>query len=201
MVGDGSERTNCIHRARCLGVADQCVFVGKQARIVDYLCASDILLLPSEQESFGLAALGKLGMGLLADRLGARRALVLNLLLTACGIVCLASAASAPVAVGFVVVYGLTVGAPLTLAPMLVAESLGLRRFGSLAGLAGIFNVAGAASGPLVAGRLFDASGSYAGGFALFVLALLVGSAATYGCLPLPADAPSTPSPPPRRPR
>src|SRR5213592_1622972 len=57
MVGDGSERTNAIHRARCLGVADSCIFVGKQPRIVDYLCASDILLLPSEQESFGLAAL------------------------------------------------------------------------------------------------------------------------------------------------
>src|SRR5437870_950418 len=57
MVGDGSERTNCVHRAKCLGVSDNCVFVGKQPRIVDYLCASDILLLPSEQESFGLAAL------------------------------------------------------------------------------------------------------------------------------------------------
>lgn len=57
MVGDGSERTNCVHRARCLSVSDHCTFVGKQARIVDYLCASDILLLPSEQESFGLAAL------------------------------------------------------------------------------------------------------------------------------------------------
>src|ERR1043166_2469533 len=96
--------------------------------------------------AFGLAALGKLGMGLLADRLRARRALVANLLLTACGIICLASAESPPVAVGFVVVYGLTVGAPLTLGPMLVAESLGLKRFGSLSGLAGVFNVAGAAS-------------------------------------------------------
>src|SRR4051812_22061171 len=57
MVGDGSERTNCIHRARCLGIADDCLFVGKQPNIVDYLCASDVLLLPSEQESFGLAAL------------------------------------------------------------------------------------------------------------------------------------------------
>jgi L-malate glycosyltransferase len=57
MVGDGSERTNCLHRARLLGVADECIFVGKQPNIVDYLCASDILLLPSEQESFGLAAL------------------------------------------------------------------------------------------------------------------------------------------------
>jgi len=57
MVGDGSERTNCIHRAKCLGVSEYCVFVGKQPNIVDYLCASDLLLLPSEQESFGLAAL------------------------------------------------------------------------------------------------------------------------------------------------
>src|SRR5207237_5227395 len=57
MVGDGSERTNVTHRARCLGVEDRCVFVGKQPRIVDYLCASDMLLLLSEQESFGLAAL------------------------------------------------------------------------------------------------------------------------------------------------
>ena len=72
MVGDGSERTNCIHRARCLGVVDQCVFVGKQARIVDYLCASDVLLLPSEQESFGLAALEAMACELpvIASRVG-----------------------------------------------------------------------------------------------------------------------------------
>jgi glycosyltransferase involved in cell wall biosynthesis len=45
------------HRARCLGVYDKCYFVGKQPNIVDYLSAADVLLLPSEQESFGLAAL------------------------------------------------------------------------------------------------------------------------------------------------
>ena len=57
MVGDGSERTNAEHRARCLGVYDKCSFVGKQPKISDYLSVSDVLLLPSEQESFGLAAL------------------------------------------------------------------------------------------------------------------------------------------------
>jgi len=57
MVGDGAERTNLEHRARCLGVYDKCIFVGKQPKIVDYLSAADVLLLPSEQESFGLAAL------------------------------------------------------------------------------------------------------------------------------------------------
>ena len=57
MVGDGSERLNAEHRARCLGVEEHCSFVGKQPKIVDYLSAADVLLLPSEQESFGLAAL------------------------------------------------------------------------------------------------------------------------------------------------
>jgi L-malate glycosyltransferase len=57
MVGDGSERTNAEHRAKCLGISDKCNFVGKQPKIVDYLSAADVLLLPSDQESFGLAAL------------------------------------------------------------------------------------------------------------------------------------------------
>lgn len=57
MVGDGSERGHAEHRARCLGLEKFCSFVGKQPRIVDYLSACDVLLLPSEQESFGLAAL------------------------------------------------------------------------------------------------------------------------------------------------
>lgn len=57
MVGDGSERGHAEHRARCLGLEKFCSFVGKQPRIIDYLSACDVLLLPSEQESFGLAAL------------------------------------------------------------------------------------------------------------------------------------------------
>jgi N-acetyl-alpha-D-glucosaminyl L-malate synthase BshA len=57
MVGDGPERAPAEALARELNVGEQCVFVGMQARIVDYLSAADILLLPSEMESFGLAAL------------------------------------------------------------------------------------------------------------------------------------------------
>ncbi len=72
MVGDGSERTNAEHRARCLGVFEQCSFVGKQAKIVDYLSAADVLLLPSEQESFGLAALEAMAceVPVIASRVG-----------------------------------------------------------------------------------------------------------------------------------
>ena len=72
MVGDGSERTNVEHRARCLGVYEKCVFVGKQPNIVEYLSAADVLLLPSEQESFGLAALEAMAceVPVIASRVG-----------------------------------------------------------------------------------------------------------------------------------
>ena len=72
MVGDGSERQNAEHRARCLGIYDQCTFVGKQPRIVDYLSACDVLLLPSDQESFGLAALEAMAceVPVIASRVG-----------------------------------------------------------------------------------------------------------------------------------
>lgn len=57
MVGDGPERSATQHRAEKLGIAAHCSFVGKQGQINDYLGISDVLLLPSEQESFGLVAL------------------------------------------------------------------------------------------------------------------------------------------------
>ncbi|HVF57781.1 MAG TPA: N-acetyl-alpha-D-glucosaminyl L-malate synthase BshA [Pyrinomonadaceae bacterium] len=72
MVGDGSERGQAEHRARCLGVEKHCSFVGKQPRIIDYLSVADVLLLPSEQESFGLAALEALAceVPVVASRVG-----------------------------------------------------------------------------------------------------------------------------------
>ena len=57
LVGDGPESAAVRHRAKQLDVLEYCVFVGKQPKIVDYVAISDVLLLPSEQESFGLSAL------------------------------------------------------------------------------------------------------------------------------------------------
>jgi glycosyltransferase involved in cell wall biosynthesis len=57
MVGDGPERSATTYRAEQLNVKDDVIFVGKQANIPDYLGVADVFLLPSELESFGLAAL------------------------------------------------------------------------------------------------------------------------------------------------
>src|SRR3954452_21319733 len=57
MAGDGPERSAVNYRAEQLGVLDHTTFVGKQGNISDYLGVADVFLLPSELESFGLAAL------------------------------------------------------------------------------------------------------------------------------------------------
>jgi L-malate glycosyltransferase len=57
MVGDGPEYSAVHHRARTLNVLEKTEFVGKQPKIADYLGVADVSLLPSDMESFGLAAL------------------------------------------------------------------------------------------------------------------------------------------------
>ena len=57
MVGDGPERHAAEEQARALGIEEDIRFLGKQEQMEDILAVSDVFLLPSEYESFGLAAL------------------------------------------------------------------------------------------------------------------------------------------------
>ena len=57
MVGDGPDRPKAEWLAKTYGIADDVLFVGKRSDMSSLLSISDILLLPSELESFGLVAL------------------------------------------------------------------------------------------------------------------------------------------------
>jgi N-acetyl-alpha-D-glucosaminyl L-malate synthase BshA len=57
MVGDGGERSLCERLSRDLGIAEHVRFLGKQDAIEEILSVSDLFLMPSVSESFGLAAL------------------------------------------------------------------------------------------------------------------------------------------------
>ena len=57
MVGDGPERPKAEWLASTHGISDDVLFVGKQNDMSELLSISDVLLLPSELESFGLVAL------------------------------------------------------------------------------------------------------------------------------------------------
>jgi N-acetyl-alpha-D-glucosaminyl L-malate synthase BshA len=57
MIGDGPERLNMEVLCRQLGLCNEIRFLGKQDAIEEILAISDLFLLPSVNESFGLAAL------------------------------------------------------------------------------------------------------------------------------------------------
>lgn len=57
MIGDGPERSRAEWLAMKKGIHEKILFLGKQDRIHEKLAVADVMLMPSEMESFGLAAL------------------------------------------------------------------------------------------------------------------------------------------------
>jgi len=63
LVGDGPERPMAESLCRDLDICDDVRFVGRQEQIEEILAISDLFLLPSDYESFGLAALEAMAAG------------------------------------------------------------------------------------------------------------------------------------------
>ncbi|MFN4808192.1 MAG: N-acetyl-alpha-D-glucosaminyl L-malate synthase BshA [Bacteroidota bacterium] len=63
LVGDGPERHMAEELCRELGIFEEARFVGKQQDMEDIYAIADLFLLPSEYESFGLAALEAMAAG------------------------------------------------------------------------------------------------------------------------------------------
>lgn len=63
MVGDGPDRQATEQEARKLGVCEHVRFLGKQEKIDEVLSISDLFIMPSGSETFGLAALEAMSCG------------------------------------------------------------------------------------------------------------------------------------------
>jgi len=72
LVGDGPERPRALDRAEELGIRSRVLFLGKHASVDELLSCADLFLLPSDTESFGLAALEAMACGspVVASRTG-----------------------------------------------------------------------------------------------------------------------------------
>ena len=57
MVGEGPEKRNAELLVKKLGISDSVIFLGNSHEIAKILCYTDVFLLPSKSESFGLSAL------------------------------------------------------------------------------------------------------------------------------------------------
>jgi N-acetyl-alpha-D-glucosaminyl L-malate synthase BshA len=78
MVGDGPDRGTLEHRVAELGLGNEVRFVGDQLDLVPWLSAADLFLLPSFQESFGMAALEAMAceVVVIASKVGGLPALI-----------------------------------------------------------------------------------------------------------------------------
>jgi MFS family permease len=138
----------------------------------------------------GSSLFGRVVVGWLLDRFfGPRVAFVINLI-TALGVFLLARANSFPAGCLAAALIGIGAGGEAATTPYLLTRYFGLRAFSTLYGLTWTFYAAAGAIGPVILGRAFDATGSYASLLVLLAAALGL-AAATNLLLPRYSDSSS----------
>jgi MFS family permease len=122
----------------------------------------------------GISVPSGLLIGYLADRFSMKLLLIITLVLEASGIAVLLITDSVSIALMFVVLFGLAMGAPFTLLPLLIPKLFGFNSMGAIYG--GVWAVVSVAFaiGPLLTGYIFDVTGSYNFAFMLFIAIILI---------------------------
>lgn len=139
----------------------------------------------------GMAAVGKVAMGALGDRIGGKNALAIGFGMIAVSVPLLLNAAQPVMLVLWLIIVGIAGASPVALGPLLTAETLGLKRFGTLFGWLGFALTFGLFVGPQFVGWMTDFTGSYNTGYELCGLICVVGAAASYLCVaPRPVAVP-----------
>jgi MFS family permease len=130
----------------------------------------------SSQTAF--SGLGALVLGALADRVGPRAMLALAMFSHAVGVASLLATASPHLTLVWIVMFDIFWGMASgfgNLMPMLITETLGIRRLGTLMGVIGLCTAMASSFAPIVSGRLFDRTGSYTLPFELAMLLMVIG--------------------------
>jgi MFS family permease len=144
----------------------------------------------------GMGILGRLGLGLLAERYATVQLAAGCYLLCAVGVALLWATPSlgTPSLLLYVAVFGIAAGGTWALSPLVVSDLFGVRALGEIFGILGIAATLGGAAGGFGAGLLFDLTGDYDLVLALCMALFVIGAA-----LMLLVRAPRTPPPDPAR--
>jgi MFS family permease len=126
----------------------------------------------------GVSVLGRLGIGVFADRIGTTRLFKASVLLMAVSYLLWIIAPSYVWLVAFAITLGIGYGLRIALMPAVLIELFGVQNLGAIIGI--FFTASGisAVVGPLVAGFIVDATGTYKWGIAFALAAGTLGFAA-----------------------
>jgi len=119
--------------------------------------------------------IGRIGFGMFGDFFNKRYLIAASLGLQAVGLFVFSTMAGdklwlLPV---FLLTFGPGYGGPIPLRPALMADYFGTKNFGTIMGLSGVVSMAGGLASPVVAGSIFDSTGSYQLAWIIFALITL----------------------------
>ena len=138
--------------------------LGVNTQLVAYLSDagySEGLATASYSLMVGIGIVGKLGAGQLADRIGAKTAVLANFILMAAASFLILSPDMYLAVPIFLLLHGATTAAEDVVVPLLIGKRFGSRHLAGIYGIALLALVPGAAVGPAAAGWTYDLLGSY----------------------------------------
>ncbi len=127
---------------------------------------------------------GRVSFGGLSDRLGNKRTFIICFVLVAITLILLMVAKELWLFYLFAAVFGLAYGGWATVMAPLVADLFGLRSHGVILGSATFGATIGGAIGPIVAGSIFDVTGSYQLAFIISIILSIIGLVAATSLKP-----------------
>jgi sugar phosphate permease len=122
----------------------------------------------------GASIVGRLFLGGIVDRLDNRHVAIACFLTQTAALLALSLFDQVFVLYLATLAFGLTMGAIIMMQSLIIGECFGLVSFGTVAGLAGLFSLSGAAFGPAIAGVIYDMTQSYQVAFFIFAVAGLL---------------------------
>lgn len=109
----------------------------------------------------GISMLGRFITGVAIDRIGNRLSMIICLILLILALLWLQLAGELWMLYLFAIVYGFSHGGLYTVISPIVAEYFGIRSHGVIFGIVVFSSMVGGAIGPVIAGNIFDTTGSY----------------------------------------
>lgn len=135
------------------GIAHQYGLVSEQMSGRDAALALGVLPL--------FSIIGRLGGGVLIDRLDARTFTMIMMLLQALSLACMGYFGNPAGLLLGLALFGITVGNLLMLQPLLLASRYGLLQYSRIYAVSNLLTMVGIAVGPIAMGYLFSAAGNY----------------------------------------
>ncbi|MBI2832562.1 MAG: MFS transporter [Chloroflexi bacterium] len=144
--------------------------------------ATDLGISPSTAASIitavgGASLAGRIGLGIVSDRVSNKAALITGLSMMAAGMFWLQAAGEMWSFYIFAAILGFGYGGTAILHPPAIAELFGMKAHGQILGLISFAISIGGMAGPLVAGRIYDMTGSYRTSFLLSAIFTIIGVA------------------------